>query len=225
MMKKVFLCLLLCLASAFGLGEEANVEQVKFALAQEFKAQNPKIIIHNVELHTATLPKNFSAYEFIKLGEGNFVKASGYLRAEFKTPENIKKNVFFRYFVKGKLEILRANKDLSRGDILEASDYNIIFYDFDKVPLGAIEKDDDLDLVARTSVRKNTILKKNMFKANYLVKKDAKMKAVLDDGEVKMSVDVSALESGNKGDTIKVKTKDGKVLQAIIVGKNQVSLQ
>ena len=74
MMKKVFLCLLLCLASAFGLGEEANVEQVKFALAQEFKAQNPKIIIHNVELHTATLPKNFSAYEFIKLGEGNFVK-------------------------------------------------------------------------------------------------------------------------------------------------------
>ena len=64
-----------------------------------------------------------------------------------------------------------------------------------------------------------------MFKANHLVKKDAKMKAVLDDGEVKMSVDVSALEAGNKGDTIRVKTKEGKVLQAIIVGKNQVSLQ
>ena len=224
-MKKIFLCLFLSLVSAFGASGAANLELVKTALAQEFKAQNPKIIIKNVELQTATLPKNFAEFEFIKLGEAKFAKASGYLRAVFKTPENSTKNVFFRYFVRAKLEILRANRDLQRGEVLKATDYSIIFYDFDKVPMGAIEKDDDLDLIARTTVRKHSILRQNMFKANHLVKTNAKMKGILDDGEVKMSIEVSTIEAGNKGDTIKVKTKDGKIMQAIIIDKTQVSLQ
>ena len=204
---------------------QANFDLVKAALAQEFRAQNPKIIIRNVELQTGTLPKNFAAYEFIKLGEARFVKASGYVRAVFKTPENTQKNVFFRYFIKAKVEVLRANRDIARGEVLASTDYNIVFYDFDKVPLWALEKDDALDLIARTAVRKHSILKQNMFKANHLVKPNAQLMAVLGDGEVKMSVEVAAIEAGNKGDTIKVKTKDGKVLQAVIVDKNQVSLK
>ncbi len=204
---------------------QANFDLVKAALAQEFRAQNPKIIIRNVELQTGTLPKNFAAYEFIKLGDARFVKASGYVRAVFKTPENTQKNVFFRYFIKAKVEVLRANRDLQRGEVLASTDYSIVFYDFDKVPLWALEKEGAADLIARTAVRKHSILKQNMFKANHLVKANAQMMAVLGDGEVKMSVEVAAIEAGNKGDTIKVKTKDGKVLQAVIIDKNQVSLK
>ncbi len=204
---------------------QANFDLVKAALAQEFRAQNPKIIIRTVELQTGTLPKNFATYEFIKLGDARFVKASGYVRAVFKTPENTQKNVFFRYFVKAKVEVLRANRDLQRGEVLASTDYSVVFYDFDKVPLWALEKDDAADLIARTAVRKHSILKQNMFKANHLVKANAQIMAVLGDGEVKMSVEVAAIEAGNKGDTIKVKTKDGKVLQAVIIDKNQVSLK
>ncbi len=207
------------------IASHSNFDLVKAALAQEFRSQNPKIIIRNVELQTGTLPKNFAAYEFIKLGDARFVKASGYVRAVFKTPENTQKNVFFRYFVKAKVEVLRANRDLQRGEVLASTDYSVVFYDFDKVPLWALEKDDAADLIARTAVRKHSILKQNMFKANHLVKANSQLMAVLGDGEVKMSVEVAAIEAGNKGDTIKVKTKDGKVLQAVIIDKNQVSLK
>ena len=82
-----------------------------------------------------------------------------------------------------------------------------------------------MDLVARTNVKKNAILRQNMFKANHLVKKKAALKGVLKDGEVRISVELNALEAGNKGDTIKVRTRDGKVFQAVVVGKNQVSLE
>lgn len=223
MLKKIVLALLLCIISAQA--SSTNIEQIKFALATEFKNKYPQIIIKSIDIQTAALPKNFDEFEFLRLAEGKFDKASGYLRAEFKTPDNLKKNVFFRYFLKAKLEILRANKDLQRGETLGANDYRLAFFDFDKVPAGALFKDDDLDLVARTSVRKNAILKQNMFKANHLVKKNAALKGVLKDGEVRISVELNALEAGDKGDTIKVKTKDGKVLQAVIVGKNQVSLE
>ena len=222
-MKKIILSLLLFCAWAWA--NSFNIEQIKFALATEFKNKFPQIIINNIDIHTATLPKNFEEYSFIRLAEGKFDKASGYLRAEFKAPDKLKKNVFFRYFIKAKLEILRANKDLARGEALRAEHYKVAFYDFDKVPMGALGQDDDLDLIARTNIRKNAILRQNMFKANHLVKKNTLLKGILNDGDVKISVELMTLEAGNKGDVIKVKTKDGKVLQAVIVGKNQVSLE
>ena len=203
----------------------ANIEQIKFALATEFKNKFPQIIITSIDIHTATLPKNFDEFSFIRLAEGKFDKASGYLRAEFKSPDNMKKNVFFRYFIKAKLEVLRSNKDLQRGEALGVNNYRVAFFDFDKVPMGALSKDDDLDLIARTSVKKNAILKQNMFKSNHLVKKNAMLKGIFKDGDIRISIDLVALEAGNKGDTIKVKTKDGKVLQAVVIGKNQVSLE
>lgn len=223
MVRKILFILLLSFVSLFG--DSVNIEHIKFALATEFKNKFPQIIITSIDIHTATLPKNFDEFTFIRLAEGKFDRASGYLRAEFKTPENMKKNVFFRYFIKAKLEILRANKDLQRGDILGVEHYKAAFHDFDKVPVGALSKDDDLDLIARTNIKKNAILKQNMFKANHIVKKNTAVKGILNDGDVKISVELITLEAGNKGDTIKVKTKEGKVLQAVIVGKNQVSLE
>lgn len=223
MVKRIFISLFLAFISLGA--NSANIEQIKFALATEFKNKFPQIIIKSIDIHTATLPQNFDEFSFIRLAEGKFDRASGYLRAEFKAPDNIKKNVFFRYFIKAKLEVLRANKDLQRGDTLGVNNYRVTFFDFDKVPMGALSKDDDLDLIARTSVRKNAILKQNMFKANHLVKKNAALKGILKDGDLRISIELNALEAGDKGDTIKVKTKDGKVLQAVIVGKNQVSLE
>lgn len=223
MVRKILFILLLSFVSL--LGDSVNIEHIKFALSTEFKNKFPQIIITSIDIHTATLPKNFDEFAFIRLAEGKFDRASGYLRAEFKTPENIKKNVFFRYFIKAKLEILRANKDLQRGDVLGVEHYKAAFYDFDKVPVGALAKDDDLDLIARTNIKKNAILRQNMFKANHIVKKNAVVKGVLNDEDVKISIELTTLEAGNKGDTIKVKTKEGKVLQAVIIGKNQVSLE
>ena len=43
------------------------------------------------------MPKDFDQYEFLRIANGRFNQAQGFLRAEFKTPQNIQKNVFFRY--------------------------------------------------------------------------------------------------------------------------------
>ncbi|WP_260604835.1 flagellar basal body P-ring formation chaperone FlgA [Campylobacter sp. MIT 12-8780] len=208
---------------AFGL--DTNLEQVKLELIKTYQNKFPTLIIKDIELHTNSLPRDFSQYKFLKLAQGKFNRANGYLRAEFKSPQNLQRNIFLRYFIKADLEVLRANKDLERGQSLSAFDYNLVLMSFDKVPQDALLRDDDLDLIAKTTIRKNSILKKNMFKGNKLIKKNNTIQGLLKDEGLNVLIEVSALESGDKGEIIKVKTKDGKVMQGQIINKNEVLLQ
>lgn len=78
-----------------GLSHGANLEEIKTALAKEFKNNFPSLIIKNIDLKITTLPKDFEQYQFIRIANACFNQAQGFIRAEFKTPQNIQKNVFF----------------------------------------------------------------------------------------------------------------------------------
>ena len=119
-MKKIF-CLLLFYCFAFS----SNLEKVKQALKDEFLNNFPKIIITQIDLKSTSLPKDFEKYEFLRIANGRFDKAQGFLRAEFKTPQNIQKNVFFRYFLDAKLEVLKSQIDIKRGQRLGIFDYKM----------------------------------------------------------------------------------------------------
>ena len=58
-----------------------------------------------------------------------------------------------------------------------------------------------------------------------LIKKGERVGAVLSDGALSIIVEVTALENGNLGDTIKVKNNDKKVFSAQIVSKKQVMIR
>ena len=97
--------------------------------------------------------------------------------------------------------------------------------DFDKAPLNSISKEDAINLIAKNNINKNTILKENMFKSNTLVKRKDVIVGILSDENVDVLIELIALESGNLGQTIRVKNKDGKTMQGVIIGKNRVKLQ
>ena len=58
-----------------------------------------------------------------------------------------------------------------------------------------------------------------------LIKKGERVNAVLSDGALSIIVEVTALENGNLGETIKVKNNDKKVFSAQIVSKKQVMIR
>lgn len=203
----------------------ANIQSIKIALASEFQATFPRIIISKIELQSSKLPKDFEHYEFLRLANGNFRRSNGYLRAEFKTTSGIKKSVFFRYFAKARIEVLRLNKDLERGSQLASHDFSVVYYDFDKVPLDYIELGADKNLVARSNIRKGEILRSNMFKNDSLVKKNDLLKGMLKDGDLSAAVELQALENGDLNETIRLKTKDGRVLQGVITGKKSAIIE
>lgn len=203
----------------------AHLEEIKLALIQEYKNRFPQIQISNIELNSKAIPKNFEEYKFLGLANAKFNKANGYIRAKFKSPDNTAKNIFFSYFIKAKITALRANKDIQRGDKLSALDYDTISVDFDKIPNDMLEVGEKELLNARVNIKKNSILRKNMFKNEQLIKKDDLLMGILREDGLSVMIEVFAIESGNEGEKIKLKTKDGKVMQGQIINKNEVLLQ
>lgn len=220
-MKAIFFVFLFFINLSYG----ANLEEIKFALAKEFKNNFPKLIITQIDLKITTLPKDFNQYEFIRIANGRFNQAQGFVRAEFKTPQNIQKNVFFRYFIQANLEVLKSERPIQRGDRLSALDYKSILMDFDKVPSNALTPDDTSNLIAKSNINKNTILKENMFKTLALIRRNDPIIGVLSDGNIDVLIELTALQSANLGERIRAKNKEGKVMQGIVTGKNRIIIQ
>ncbi|ECQ5796823.1 flagellar basal body P-ring formation protein FlgA [Campylobacter coli] len=208
-----------------GLSHGANLEEIKTALAKEFKNNFPSLIIKNIDLKITTLPKDFEQYQFIRIANARFNQAQGFIRAEFKTPQNIQKNVFFRYFIQANLEVLKSERAIKRGDKLGAFDYKNVLIDFDKVPLNALTLDDVDNLVAKSNINKNAILRANMFKTTALIRRNDPIIGILSEANVDVLIELVALQSANMGERIRAKNKEGKVMQGIVVGKNRMIIQ
>lgn len=205
--------------------EAGNLDLVKAALTKEYQNNFPQIIINQIDLKITSLPKDFENFEFLRIANGKFNKAQGFLRAEFKTPQNISKNVFFRYFIRANLEVLRSTRAIKRGDRIGAFDYKIVMMDFDKVPNNALSKEDLNNLLAKNNISKNTILRQNMFKTTAIIKRNDQVIGVLKDKGIDVLIELVSLQSANLGERIRVKSKDGRVMQGIVMGKNRVLLQ
>ncbi|HDZ4329163.1 TPA: flagellar basal body P-ring formation protein FlgA [Campylobacter jejuni] len=205
--------------------QATSLEEIKTALAKEFRNNFPKIIISQIDLKITSLPKDFDQYEFLRIANGRFNQAQGFLRAEFKTPQNLQKNVFFRYFIQANLEVLKSERAIKRGDKLGAFDYKSVLIDFDKVPLNALTLDDVDNLVAKSNINKNAILRANMFKTTALIRRNDPIIGVLSEANVDVLIELVALQSANMGERIRAKNKEGKVMQGIVVGKNRMIIQ
>ena len=205
--------------------EAGNLDLVKAALTKEYQNNFPQIIINQIDLKITSLPKDFENFEFLRIANGKFNKAQGFLRAEFKTPQNISKNVFFRYFIRANLEVLRSTRAIKRGYRIGAFDYKIVMMDFDKVPSNALSKEDLNNLLAKNNISKNTILRQNMFKTTAIIKRNDQVIGVLKDKGIDVLIELVSLQSANLGERIRVKSKDGRVMQGIVMGKNRVLLQ
>ena len=217
--------ILLFLGFLLGILNAANLEEIKVALIKEYKNNFPHIIIKNVNLKTRSMPKDFSELKFIRLAKSRFDKANGYVKAEFNDKNGILRSVFFRYFIKANLQVLRATRAMDRGEILNPSSYKVVFMDFDRVPLGALASSDDLELISKTTIKKNAILKNNMFRKIDLIKKNDNVVGLVQDSTLNMMIELKAIEGGQLGESIRLKNKEGKILQGIIIDKNKVKIK
>lgn len=219
LVKKLFFLLVFSLSLS-----AANIEEIKQGFIKELKNEFENIKIISLVLDPQSrLDEDFKAYEFIKIAEGNFKKSRGFFRAIVRDKKN-EKNIFFRYFLEAKVEVLIARRNIVRNKIISAFDYTLASVDFENVPYDYLYKIDE-KLISKRNIKKESILRRNFFKIKPLIQKNDVVYGLLKDGQVSILLELKALGPGFKGQIIRLKNKEGKSILGQVIDKNTVLIK
>ncbi len=184
---------------------------IKFIKFPEISAQNE-------------FPKDFSSYNLDQIYINSLNNSKGTFRAIFNA-NGIQKTFFFRYEFKALMPVLKAVKNISMRHILGIADYKMDMVNFDNFLKDSFTKIPSSRLISKQNIKNGEILLKRQFEFLTLVKRNDNIQAVLNDGSLSVVIEVKALEHGNLGDIIKVRSKDNKTFYATIVSKKQAIIR
>ncbi|WP_212141961.1 flagellar basal body P-ring formation chaperone FlgA [Campylobacter anatolicus] len=171
------------------------------------------------------LPENFNDFRLQNLFLSPQVSSSGVFRASFEMPDLTSKSLFFKFKFNAKMPVFRALNKMDNSHILSFTDFESSMIDFNKFQKDSLNKLPTGTLITKTKINAGDILMKRHFEPISLVKKGDLLSAVLSDGGLSIIIEVRALESGNLGDIIKIRTKDNKIIKASVASKTQVILR
>ncbi|MGP1484829.1 MAG: flagellar basal body P-ring formation chaperone FlgA [Campylobacter sp.] len=196
------------------------------AFLRELTRQYPQISFEKlpVIIPQNNLPENFNTYKFEKLSTNQITKQNGVFRAIFRS-NDLQKTLFFKYDFKAKISALRATKNIKIKSVLSLGDYQIDAINFDDFSSDLMTTIPNVKLIAKRNVKSGEYLSSQFFIAQNLIRKGDTVVALLNDGELSVSIEARAMQHGNLGDTIKVITKDRRNFEATIISKNRVLIR
>ncbi|MBZ7991036.1 MULTISPECIES: flagellar basal body P-ring formation chaperone FlgA [unclassified Campylobacter] len=115
-------------------------------------------------------------------------------------------------------------KDVLKDEEIGLFDLKSEKIDFSKLPYNALRTLDN-SIKFKSKVRAGSIIKTSMLMPNYLINKDDSVVGILDDGDLSVFVDLIALQSGVKGQRIRLKNTQGHNLTGEIINEKQVLIK
>ncbi|MBZ7977874.1 flagellar basal body P-ring formation protein FlgA [Campylobacter sp. RM12654] len=115
-------------------------------------------------------------------------------------------------------------KDVLKDEEIGLFDLKSEKIDFLKLPYNALRTLDN-SIKFKSKVRAGSIIKTSMLMPNYLINKDDSVVGILDDGDLSVFVDLIALQSGVKGQRIRLKNTQGHNLTGEIINEKQVLIK
>ncbi len=114
-----------------------------------------------------------------------------------------------------------AKRDLMKGHVIEEGDVEIKKIELKRGVITSI--DTAKGAVAKTFIKKGTVLKTSMVEIDYPVKKKDYVRVIYDRKGIRIEITGQALENGMIGQSIKVKNlSTGKLLRCRVIGRNTV---
>ncbi len=198
------------------------------ALIEKFHEIYPMIVLDTQPIISlkSPLPKDFEQYvlESITLHESALKRQNGTFLATFLA-HNKRKKMTFYYEIHAKLPSFKAKRNLQTGKIVTNDDFESVVIEIDALPskaiIGGVLPE---NLMVKNYIKEGQIASEYFFDIKKDVMKKETIKAFLTQDNLVIEADVIAQEDGHIGDIIKVKTHNGKVLNAKILSSKEAMI-
>ncbi|MCR4942633.1 MAG: flagellar basal body P-ring formation chaperone FlgA [Campylobacter sp.] len=203
----------------------SNLDHMQERFLQILADKYPQITVERLEITPQnTLDSDFELYKFDSIASAKILKSKGSFRANFESGDFSLKTIPFRYKFRAKMPVLVSLKQIEQKHMLSFLDYTTSQVDFDEYNHASLRVSGQ-KLISKTVIKSGEILLSRHFEEINLVRKGDKLNAIIQDGGLNIITEVSAMQSGNLGDTIRVKSKDNKSYQATITSPKEVVIR
>ncbi len=196
------------------------------AVREAFEEMYAGIAIEQIVLAPqSVLPADFKDYSLMSVRLGNVRSASGTFSVVFSDARGLRRNFYFRFHITATLSGFKAKHNLPNGKILTLGDIEPVQFVLETLPSPPLQEMKPDTLVARQHIREGTLLLERQFDQRLLVTRRSAVEALMEDGGLVVSVRAQALEGGNEGDMIRIRTNEGRLFKAKILSKNRVIIK
>ncbi|MBZ7987002.1 flagellar basal body P-ring formation chaperone FlgA [Campylobacter canadensis] len=203
-MKIIYSILALCLS--------LNAASLKEQLAKSFLAQKINLNIVSIQIKPEN-DDNCILSSAVKLN------TQGIFRAICNN-----QNKQFSYTLNATSKVLILKRNIAKDEAISLSDVLQKNIAFKQAPNDALSMLDE-NSYAKSFLKANTILTQNKLKPNYVINKEDSVVGIIDDGNLSVFIDLTALQNGVKGQRIRLKNSDGKVIYGEILNNKQVLIR
>lgn len=203
-MRIIYSILFLCLS--------LNSATLKEQLAKSFLSQKINLNITFIQIS----PKD---YDNCFLNSAVKLNTQGIFRAICNN-----QNKQFSYTLNATSKVLILKRNIAKDEIITINDVlqkNISFKQAPSDAVSVLNKDS----YAKSFIKANSILTQNKLKPNYLINKEDSVVGIIDDGNLSVFIDLIALQNGLKGQKIRLKNNDGKIIYGEILNNKQVLIR
>jgi len=202
-----------------------KLDAITDAFLKKFQDAAPFVMIEDKPRITikTSLPSDFKRYELadIRISDATLKRNSGSFIAVFNVGDREKK-LYFAYEMNAKVMVFKAKHNLLNGKILTNDDYESVWESLDNLPTRVIVNELAQNAMIRNSVKEGQLLTDFNIDIKKAVSKQSTIRALLKEAGLVIEVQATLLEDGDIGDVVKIKTEQGKILNAKIVSPHEV---
>ncbi len=221
----VLLCLL-CTLTFYRPGLAANMQslasiraELEVHLASHYPGHTYKTQIGNIDSRLQLTPcKNLNIFK------PNHTRELGQTTLGVKCNSGANWLIFVPVTIQKFTRVAVAKQDYSRGHILRAGDIKLVSRDVSDLHQGYFEKTSSIkDMVARRTIRRDTVITPGMVKHPRFVKRGDEIVIMAESKNLVIRAKGKAMMDGRKGDRIRVKnTQSKREFQATVIAPGTV---
>ena len=197
---------------------------IESALLKKIQLSSPFLHIETKPKITSKthLPVDFKRYEFIdvQLQESVVKKNNGTFVALFKA-DNKEKKLYFSYEMNAKAMAFKAKRNLLNGKILTDDDYESVWMSLDALPPRVLLNEIPQNSSTKASLKEGQVLMEYHLEVKKLLSKKETIKALFKDQGLVIEVQATLMDDANIGEIVKIKTEQGKTLNAKIISAKE----